>query len=151
MRRKQTNPTVSSLVSGLCLLLLAGCGSDSQQRHSLEGTVTLDGQPLASGAITFRPLAGTDGPSAGGKVTDGRFSVQPEGGTFVGKFRVEITASRKSGKQEKDYRTGKPMDIIEQYLPPRYNSQSELTAEVTAEGLVAVQSTKSNAKAETAA
>ena len=123
------------------LLSLTGCG-DSSDRKSLEGTVTLDGVPLAEGDIAFVPLNGTQGPTAGGKITKGEFFVSPEGGTFVGKFRVKISAIRKTGKQVPDPTASMMdpsvkvglVDDYEQYIPARYNEQSELTAEVTAGG-----------------
>lgn len=84
------------------LLSLTGCGEQASDRQSLKGTVTLDGTPLVEGSILFVPQQGTKGPTAGGKISEGRFSVSPEGGTFSGTFRVEITAVRKTGKKGKE-------------------------------------------------
>ena len=95
--------------------------------------MALDGQSLPDGDIAFRPVSGTKGPSAGGRIIEGKFSVSPQQGLFVGTFRVEITASRKTGRQEKTL-TGQMVDQYEQYLPKRYNRQSELTVEVTEDG-----------------
>ena len=124
---------VSVAVCGLALLLLAGC-SGTSGRQSLEGNVTLDGEPLPEGGISFRPLPGTRGPTAGGKISEGKFSVSPGKGTFVGTFRVEITASRKTGRKKLDPIMGDEVDEMVQFIPERYNRQSELRAEVTAEG-----------------
>lgn len=119
-----------------CCVVMCGCNHDGRQ--SLEGTVTLDGQPLPTGDITFFPVPGTPGPTAGGKIVEGRFSISAEGGTMAGTFRVQITARRKTGKQVFDP-TAQMMDPnakngmidqYEQYLPSRYNQQSELTADV---------------------
>ena len=115
------------------VLLLIGCGQQGD-RQRLEGTVTLDGAPLAEGQITFLPQPGTKGPTAGGQITEGHFSIPHEGGTFTGKFLVKITATRKTGKQVKNYALNEMIDEIEQFLPFRYNRQSELTAEVNASG-----------------
>ena len=121
-------------VLGICLTVLAGCGQTSD-RCMLEGTVTVDGQPLAEGNIRFLPQPGTGGPSAGGKIMDGRFSIARLDGTFAGEFRVEITASRKTGRQvESPFAPGRFTDESVQYLPAQYNSQSELTAQVTDDG-----------------
>ena len=116
----------------VCWVVLAGCGDSPRQR--IEGTVTLDGRPLEKGAINFTPLAGTQGPTAGAEIVDGKFSIPAEGGTFAGVFRVEITASRPSGKKVPDQWTGQPVDAYEQFLPARYNSQSELEVDVQAGG-----------------
>ena len=120
-------------VCGLGLLVLAGCDRGSD-RQALEGTVTLDGAPLAEGSITLRPLPGTRGPTAGGKINEGKFLISAEGGTFVGTFRVEITASRKTGRKVKDPMLGHEMDETVQFIPVRYNRQSKLTAVVTEAG-----------------
>ena len=112
---------------------LCGCGQDGRQ--ALEGTVTVDGKPLGEGDIVFFPQPGTLGPTAGGQIVQGHFSVAPEGGTLAGTFRVEITATRKTGEQVKDPTLDNALvDRYEQYLPTRYNQQSELTAEVTETG-----------------
>jgi len=133
VNRKTGHEFVWWCASGLCLFLLAGCDSESN-RSSLEGTVTLNGQPLTEGSIALRPLPGTRGPTAGGKITNGTFAILPEHGTFAGTFRVEITASRKTGTQTKDAVLGIMVDDYERIIPDRYNRQSELTAEVTEDG-----------------
>ncbi len=116
-------------VLSVCCLILAGC--DSSDRSSVQGTVTLDGQPLEKGSINFMPLPGTKSPTAGAQIVDGKFSIPAKGGTFTGKFRVEITASRPSGKKIPSPMTGEMMDATEQYLPAKYNKQSELQADIT--------------------
>ena len=121
------------LASGL-LLVLTGCPDDAGGRYGVEGTVTLDGSPLPKGSISIRPQPGTRGPTAGGTITDGRFSILPEESLLPGSYRVEIRASRKTGKQKKDLTFGTMVDEIKQYLPAKYNTQSELKAEVKADG-----------------
>ena len=115
------------------VLLLIGCGQQGD-RQRLEGTVTLDGAPLAEGQITFVPQPGTKGPTAGGPISEGYFSIPHDGGTFTGTFLVKITATRKTGKQVMNYALNEMIDEIEQFLPLRYNRQSELTREVTDSG-----------------
>jgi hypothetical protein len=112
-----------------CLLLLAGCSGGRQQ--PLEGTVTLDGKPLGEGSISFVPLPGTGGPTTGASIAAGRFYVPAEKGTFAGNFRVEITARQKTGRQILSDTAGGLVEQYEQFLPPRYNRESQLTANVT--------------------
>lgn len=97
--------------------------------------MTLDDRPLESGYIQFRPLESTAGPTAGAEVVSGRFIVLRHHGPFAGKFRVEITASRKTDRTTWSDLSGGQTEIFEQFLPPRYNRQSELTAEVRANTL----------------
>ena len=112
----------------LGVLLLCGC--DSGGRQSIAGTVTLDGRPLEKGTITFIPQSDTQGPTAGAEIVDGKYAIPTAGGTFVGKFRVEITADRPNGK--KIALAGQLYDIYEQFIPPKYNTASQLETEVKA-------------------
>jgi hypothetical protein len=114
------------LVLVLGLLTLFGCSNSG--RHGVEGTVTLDGQPLPKALITFRPKPGTASPSAGANVVDGKFSIASKGGLLPGKFRVEITAMRPTNKQRTDPFSGKMVTLDEQYIPAKYNTASELEA-----------------------
>ena len=123
-----------SLVAMGLLLALNGCSDHAGGRLAVQGEVTLDGQPLGRGSISFRPAAGTTGPTAGAKIVDGRFSIPPGKSLFAGKYRVEITATRKTGQQVKDPTFGAMVDQVAQYLPGRYNRSSELTAEVKPAG-----------------
>lgn len=131
------------LLSYLCCLgiTLSGCSQDDG-RLSLHGTVTFDGTPLPTGNIKFLPQSGTPGPTAGGPIEDGSFSIAADGGTMPGSFRIEITATRKTGNKVYDS-TAEMMDPsvkdgmvdeIEQYIPARYNQNSNLTADVHSDG-----------------
>ena len=117
----------------LLILLASGCGG-SGGRQGLQGTVTLDGKPLPRGAIRFVPTGGTGGPSAGGEIEGGAFDIESSKGVLPGSFRVEITASRKTGRKVRDRASGEMTEMFAQYLPPRYNVNSELTAEVKPSG-----------------
>ncbi len=122
------------IISCLFLLVLAsGCGG-SADRQALQGTVTLDNQPLEQGAIRFIPTTGTAGPSAGCEIKAGKFDVQADKGVLPGSFRVEITASRKTGRKTRDRVSGEMTDMFAQYLPPQYNRNSTLTADVKGGG-----------------
>ena len=129
------NPRAWPAVLGFGLLILLGC-SQSGGRQSLEGTVTLDGVPVAEGSIVFLPQAGTKSPTCGGTISEGQFSIAPAGGAACGTFRVEITALRNTGRKVTSFYMGQSIekDESEQYIPARYNSQSELTAPVTEQG-----------------
>jgi len=101
-------------------------------RLSLSGTVTIDGQPLSEGNIKFIPLSGTSGPPSGTAVSAGRFAIDSAAGTFPGNFRVEITANRKTGRTIQRPPLNMPVDEYEQYLPAKYNTNSELQVDVVA-------------------
>lgn len=117
----------------LCAILLStlfGCGRS--ERMSVEGTVTLDGQPLEKGSIQLSPLPGTNGPTSGADIVAGKFVIRSSGGPFAGSFRVQITAGGPTGRRVLDPRSNSMIDEYGQILPARYNSQSELQAEVKA-------------------
>lgn len=112
-------------------LVVGGCSETSNQK-SISGTVTFDGKPLDKGQITFVPISGTAGPTAGAEIIDGHFEISATGGTFAGKFRVEVTASRPSGRKVPDRYTGKLTESFEQYIPGAYNVESQMFADVKA-------------------
>ena len=107
--------------------LAAGCGASGPKKAQVSGTVTLDGQPLDQGEIYFvTPGAGT--PPEILKVVDGRF----EGAVTLGKKRVEIHSAKKMPKSG-----GMAIgpDLVLNRVDEAYNVHSQLTAEVTANGL----------------
>jgi hypothetical protein len=78
----------------LCLSwFLVGCGSDSVQLGSVEGTVSYKGTPLKSGTITFIPDKAR---IATGKIADGQIlavtTFEANDGAPVGPCKVTITS-----------------------------------------------------------
>lgn len=109
----------------ICLFLvscLIGCGPTGPKTYPVSGTVTFDGKPVKVGDIIFIPLDRKLGPEAG-TISDGKYTLRAK----VGKCRVEITALD-IGPNTK-YMNGSP--IAENFIPERYNLESELTAEVS--------------------
>jgi hypothetical protein len=62
----------SACLGLLALALLPGCG---QQSATVSGSVTYDGEPVASGMVTLQPADGK-GPTAGGPIVNGRYKVE---------------------------------------------------------------------------
>jgi len=116
-----------SLLAAL-IALPAGCGPSGPETYEVSGEVTFDGQPVADGEIVFRAADGSAA-SWAGKIENGRYSLP----ATAGKKRVEITAFRQ-------VKIDAPPESAEgdisgiPYIPPKYNSQSELAVEVTPEG-----------------
>ena len=128
------SPTARALA--LALAVAPGCGptSDGIDRQPVSGAVMLDKKPLTQGSITFTPLA--DGPSAGGTIDQGRYSVARAEGPAQGPYRVTIVAMRPTGRKLPDPE-GPPGSLAEELqnvVPSRYNTRSELTVEVKAGG-----------------
>jgi len=119
-------------IVAILVLLLVGCGRSGDQL-AIKGNVTLDGEPLPEGQIIFLPQAGSVGPSAGSSIENGAYAVPADMGTLPGTFRVEIEAERKTGR--KIYGSlGEEVDQVMNYIPVRYNQQSELSVEVEIDG-----------------
>lgn len=116
----------------LATIALVGCGPASQ-RVGLEGLVSFDGEPLASGTVIFVPQSDTRGPSTGSAIVDGKYRVDPEKGLLPGgHYRVEIRSLRNSGKKIPSAMRGPSptYELAENFIPANYNTHSELTVVV---------------------
>lgn len=114
-------PRTYSLLLATILGCATGC-SNEPRLYVVKGKVALDGQAVPEGDILFASPAGDRGPDAA-RIKDGMYELK----TTEGKKRVEISASkiRPGGARGAG---GEP--VPEEYIPERYNSQSELSAEV---------------------
>jgi hypothetical protein len=104
---------------------LGGCG---QSRQSVHGSVTIDGTPMDLGMITFVP-EDTSQTSVGGKISDGKFSLDATRGPLPGKYRVEIRWAKKTGRKVPNG-DGGMQDETAEGLPAKYNTDTELTATI---------------------
>jgi hypothetical protein len=114
----------------LCFGLVAlGCsgGTKAEKTVQVSGTVKLDGKLLPDGQIMFVGPVGTVPDTL--TITAGGF----EGKVKVGKKKVEIRAFEM--KKAPPTATAGVTEVKENYLPDRYNTNTQLTAEVTESGL----------------
>jgi hypothetical protein len=127
----------AAAIMAVGLLNLAGCSEDDLPREAVSGSVTLDGNPLNSGVITFVPN-GPDIPSQGGApVVDGKYSIPRAQGLVPGKYKVVISSGEGRPEKKVDTATdmpGMPPIPAKQAIPPQYNAASILEASVTAGG-----------------
>jgi len=109
---------------------MAGCGggAPSFERAAVKGKVTFDGKPLPSGTIHFVPPTGSGGQLVFAKIDQGAYALAENEGPAVGQCRVEISAERETGETED--LDGETVAVTEQYIPMKYNSESELTADI---------------------
>lgn len=119
----------------VCLCMMSGCGeSDGLDRLHVKGTVTVNGAPLKNGRISFLPTEGTSGPATGTVIENGQFEIPLEQGPMQGKHRIEIMAVRPTGQKIREGSGSENPDAfveeVEQFIPPKYNLKSELTAEL---------------------
>ena len=116
----------------VALLLLTGCGDSGRDKAIVSGNVSYHGEPVRDGRIRFVPIEGTKGPASGAVIQDGSYAAKAIGGVPLGKLRVEIKAYRKPASESpREGRNGPDLafkaEAFVQYLPPKYNHQSELT------------------------
>ncbi|MDD3585668.1 MAG: hypothetical protein PHQ75_00680 [Thermoguttaceae bacterium] len=120
------------------VLVFCGCGPKVEQnRQKIEGSVSVNGVPLAQGDIEFMPLAGfVDKTFSGAPIKDGRYLIVPKKGLAPGEYLVRITGQEETGKMEDQNGMG-PTPQMRDIVPPKYNRDS--TLKVTVEGKKANQ------------
>ena len=121
MRRYYPNLLATMLLVALAPLFVVGCGKgDMPDIGPVSGVVTLDSKPLVGTMVLFRPEAGRQ--SSARTDENGRYElkyIRDVMGAVVGSHKVIIRTANEDSSAER--------------LPPRYNRQTTLTAEVTPE------------------
>lgn len=118
---------LTGLFALLATSMILGCGPSGLDTQPVSGKVTFDGQPVQEGRILFRGT-GSDPRAFSAEIKNGEYQLE----AFAGKMRVEVTASRPVPGKFDESNPGEKVPVGEMYIPAKYNSQSELTAEVAA-------------------
>jgi hypothetical protein len=105
------------------LLPVVGCTDPATRTYPVSGSVTLDGQPIESGSITFESADGGAGVFSEA-IRNGQYQLR----STAGMKKVSISAYRPRGDQQ----TATP--DRENYIPARYNAQTTLTVEIKRDG-----------------
>lgn len=114
----------------VCISCMAiGCGDAGPTMFPVAGTVSLDGAPIAEGDIIFLDADPSIAPD-GGKIENGQFKMQAK----PGKKRVEIRASRLEKLPSGQAGAMGETEAYVDYIPARYNLNTELTADVQESG-----------------
>jgi hypothetical protein len=123
-----------------CLLIGCGAGSNSVP---YEGTLTLNGQPLADAAVSLQPLTATGaGPFVGTTDSAGKFFLGPPGkpderGVIPGKYRLTISTQKVAPNESGDD-SAKPQILVPERVPDQYRT-GDMRVEVPAEGSTAAK------------
>lgn len=106
---------LTALVLGSCL----GCGANTDGRLALSGSVTLDGQPLEEGSISFLSVGSHTKSTTGGSIVDGKYSISAEQGLVAGTYLVSISAADMSDATPE----GLPSNgqYFPSLIPPEFN------------------------------
>jgi hypothetical protein len=137
---------IMSMIAGLALLPVIGCGPDDGigKRYPVSGTVTYQGKPVPRGTVTFTPESTEGRPAAADIDPDGSYTATtatPGDGMLPGKYRVSIHAvesdmsvvkGKVGGTHRVDLIAKAPKKAL---VPSKYAdpSTSQLTVEVKPE------------------
>jgi hypothetical protein len=119
----------------ICAAMFTGCDSGPRLLQ-ISGNVSYGGKAIDNGMIEFIPVDGTQGPSMGNSIKNGRYEVaKTHGPREGGVYQVRITALRKNGKTAPNMFQpgGPPLELTENYIPGKYNRESTLKTTMTAE------------------
>lgn len=115
------------LATVAAVMAITGC-SRGDGRQRITGRVTLDGQPLAQGAINFRPAPGVSANSSGGPIKAGQFELPADRGLVPGRYMVTVTAMQETGRMIEDEQMG----TIAETAPVQFKEAGSLEATVEA-------------------
>ena len=112
-------------VAILCLPVLVGCGARGPAGREVAGSVSFQGTPLATGTIEF---FSPDDPAQTclTQVANGKYFIPGAGGLLPGTYGVRIESVFVRAAR------GEATDVVPKVvdIPAKYNSDTELTAEV---------------------
>lgn len=141
--KTSTYSAVVFCLSALVLVSCLGCGGNTNGRLALSGSVTLDGQPLQEGSISFLSVGAAKKSMTGGAIVEGGYSIPAKEGLVVGTYRVSISAADKSDATP----AGLPANgqFFPSLIPPEFekaNHQVEVTVEGPNEFSFDIQNSK---------
>lgn len=119
----------------LALACSIGCGRGDFQRKVTYGTVTCCGETVAKGKLRFVAIDDSVLPSSSAMIVDGNYRIEQWGGVPIGKYRVEVEARRRTGRQTQDPLSGKTIEETASFGSAIYaGAQSPLIVEVRTDG-----------------
>jgi len=122
---------IRKIVLGLAMLAV-GCGAGVEGRYPVRGLITYNGEPIRSGSVVFVPIdpEGRESIKTGGPIVNGMYELEAKLGPRRGAYRVEVLWMRPTGKKLIFDDPPVEVDEIRNVLPTKYNTETELSAEV---------------------
>ena len=127
MLRSRHAHRVAVLTVAVSLAALAGC---SGGRAGVSGKVAYDGKPVDGGVIVFVPEGDAAGTKVSGDIVGGEYKLPADRGPKPGKYKVEIIWKQKKPSAKKTDPDVVTPDQTIQVIPPKYNTQTTLNADV---------------------
>ncbi|MCS7237341.1 MAG: carboxypeptidase-like regulatory domain-containing protein [Thermoguttaceae bacterium] len=123
---------VGSLLFCLILAVLnGGCGgAGAGGKVAISGTVTLKGQPLDRGTVTFTSVDPSKQLMAGAQITNGKFSIPADQGLPPGRYRVRFSAPAGGPQVAPGEAPGDSSVVAEERIPPEWGAQSTQEVEI---------------------
>ncbi len=135
MKRASTY-LMGCLLLGSFFVATAGCSAgNGDGTMAVSGTVTFNGNPLETGKVILEPSEPGERPYAG-SIHNGKFELN----ATPGKKIVRITATRLedprqlSAEMKRTMEVGGAGTVPVQFIPTKYNRESELTVEIDPAG-----------------
>ena len=110
----------------LGVVFLVGCGSKPLE---VKGKITIKGQPVESGSISFEP-ADSQGSSLGGTIENGQYSAVGKESNTGGKKYVRITCVCKTGRKIPAGMPEPPGTMVDEIKVFSFGEKNELTCEL---------------------
>lgn len=102
-----------------------GCSAPEDNKQIISGEVTWNGEPISEGKIS---LIADDGMTDAGDISNGKFTLR----TTPGDKKVTVTAEKPAGFSRQADRVPEPEPVFYQYIPKKYNSNTELKEQIEA-------------------
>ncbi|MDO5553336.1 MAG: hypothetical protein Q4G68_06205 [Planctomycetia bacterium] len=128
MRFEKTIMLVCLALATIC----AGCSNANPQgRKAIEGSVTLDGAPLATGYINFEPIGSqSERTSCGAEIKEGKYSITASEGLVPGEYGVSLSSRQASTPPPGVNPMQAKIESVD-LVPPEFGSESKQKVTVT--------------------
>jgi hypothetical protein len=127
-------PLAAAFASALVVL---GCGPSAPKRYAVSGTVSYKNAPIPNGTVTLTPADPAVKSSGGAAIKDGKFTIDAAAGLFPGTYKVSVNypdPKRAPPTPKEGEAPGEGGREVMDLLPAKYNRDTELRAEVKADG-----------------
>ena len=133
-RQEQGVPTLrlgwgAGLLVASLLVASLGCGG---KLPVIQGTITLDDQPLPQATVIFLPDDANESPAQGITDENGRYTLEQDAetdGVQLGEYSVRITTYQPGSRDVEP-----PVAPIRERVPRAYNLETSLRATIVAKG-----------------